>query len=170
MGSPGSGKTTMAALIFADLKMRGHLSELVQEYVKHLVWKGDIETIMNQYFVSKKQYELFKNVNGKVDFIVTDGSLIHGLYYNQSHAGNVSNVEKTDKKIKEYINEFENVFVFLERGSWQYEKEGRIHTEEQSVVISNELKKLLNDLNVPYKCFASNKDSLSSIIDYVLGF
>lgn len=39
IGGPGLGKTTMAALIFANLKKKGFIVEYVQEYAKKLVWQ-----------------------------------------------------------------------------------------------------------------------------------
>lgn len=80
----------------------------------------------------------------------------------------MSNVEKTEEKIKQYLSEFHNVFLYLQRGSWKYEVEGRIHTEEESIQISCELKDLLNELNVSYKSFESSQNEIKNMIDYII--
>lgn len=168
IGGPSVGKSVCAGLIFAELKIQRWTTEYVQEYVKHLVWGGDLETIKNQYFVSTQQYKLLKNVDGKVDFIVTDGSLIHGLYYNRMFKDNVSNVEKTDAKIREYINHFTNIFIFLEKGDFPFETEGRLHSYEESVQINKDLQKLLDDMNVPYLRVKSDKSNIPMMLHYIL--
>lgn len=167
IASPGSGKTTIAALLFAELKMKGYLTEFVQEYIKKYIWKNDYDTIMDQFYISRQQYELQKNINGKVDFIVTDGSLIHGLFYNRYNKNNISNVEKTEDKLKEYLSEFHNIFLFIERGQWKYEQEGRIHTEKESIEISDKLKEMLDEFKLPYRIFDSSKSEIENMINYI---
>jgi adenylate kinase family enzyme len=44
-GSPGTGKSTMAASIFAELKWRGVDCEIVTEYAKELTWKAKKESV-----------------------------------------------------------------------------------------------------------------------------
>lgn len=169
IGAPSSGKSLCAGLIFAELKIKNYTTEYVQEYVKHLVWKGDLETVKNQYYVSSQQYKLLKNINGKVDYIVTDGSLIHGLYYNKTYKDNVSNIEKTEEKIIEYLSEFDNIFIFLERNEkFRYETEGRIHSFEESIKIESDLKKLLDSLNLEYLCIKSDKENVKNMINYII--
>lgn len=168
VGGPGSGKTTLAALLFAELKMQGHTAEYVQEYIKHLVWRNDTDAINNQYLVSTEQYKLFKAVVGKVDFIVTDGALLHGLYYNRNYPDNVSNVEKTELKILQYISEFDNVYVFLERGDFEFEKQGRLHTEEESREIDCQMKRIVDGLGVEYLTTKSAKHNVAKVFEFVM--
>jgi nicotinamide riboside kinase len=168
IGAPSVGKSVFAGLIFAELKMKNYVTEYIQEYAKHLVWMEDYETIKNQYYISAQQYKILKSVNTKVDIIVTDGALLHGIYYNRTYKDNVSNIEKTEEKIKEYINEFENIYIFLERGEFKYEKEGRLHTYEESIKISKEIKELLKELNIVYLEVKSDKSNLSEMIDYII--
>ena len=94
IGAPGVGKTTISALLFARLKLRGYICEYVQEYAKKLVWIKDFDSLNNQYHVTKKQYELLHQIDGHVNFIVTDGPLIHGIYYNKYNKDNISNIDK----------------------------------------------------------------------------
>ena len=83
IGGSGAGKSTMAAMTFAELKMRHHSVEYVQEYAKTLVWKELYHELDNQYQVSTEQYNMIKAVDGKVDYIVTDSPLVVGLFYNR---------------------------------------------------------------------------------------
>lgn len=168
IGSPGVGKSVIAAILFAELKMKGYTVEYVPEYVKSLVWKGDLETIQNQFYVSTQQYKLLKAVKGKVDYIVTDGSLFLGLYYNRHWEDNVSDIEKTEIKIKDYLSEFTNHFIFLKRGDFKYEKEGRIHSEEESWRIQDDLEYLLKIEGIDYKEYISSKSNIESMLKDLL--
>ena len=46
-----------------------------------------------------------------VEFIVTDGPLLQGIYYNLHNADNTSNVDKTHKMIMECSKEFNNINI-----------------------------------------------------------
>lgn len=168
VGAPGVGKSLFSALLYAELKLRGESVEYVQEYVKNLVWQDRIDEISNQYYVSYQQYKMLKAVDGKVDYIVTDGSLMHGLYYNSSYWNNVSDVEKTREMILQKQEEFNNVYIFLQHGQFKYETEGRIHTKEESVKISVELEDQLKELNCEYLKVVSDTCNLPKMVDYVI--
>ena len=168
IGAPCVGKSVFAGLIFAELKMQNYITEYIQEYAKHLVWMEDYETIKNQYYVSTQQYKILKSVNEKVDIIVTDGALLHGIYYNRTYKDNVSNIEKTEEKIKKYMEEFDNIYIFLERGEFKYENEGRLHTYNESIKISKEIKELLNELNLEYLEIKSDKKNLNKMLEYIM--
>jgi len=167
IGAPSVGKSVFAGLIFAELKIKNYITEYIQEYAKHLVWMEDYETIKNQYYVTTQQYKILKSVNNKVDIIVTDGALFHGLYYNRTYYDNVSNIEKTEVKIKEYMNEFDNIYIFLERGEFRYENEGRLHTYEESVKINKEMKELLKELDIEYLEIKSDKTNIKDMLEYI---
>lgn len=171
LGGPGIGKSLISYRLTYEIKLKGYSCEFVQEYAKKLVYRNDLETLSNQHQVSKEQYLLFKDINGKVDYIITDGSLLHGLYYNKYDENNISNIEKTENKILEYYNEFENINIYLQRNyDAVYEQNGRIQTEEQSKEIDVVLKKLLDDLNIKYKLFNSDVNKINDIIEYIEKF
>ena len=167
ISGPGSGKTTMAALLFSELKMRGYIVEYVQEYAKKLVWLKDFDKLNNQYLVTKKQVELFEKISGNVQIIVTDACILHGLYYNQYNPDNVSNLEKTEKLIIESYHEFNNYNFFLKRGNFRYETNGRIQTEEESKDIDIKLKKYLKMYNIPYQNFLSDKENINEMANEI---
>lgn len=152
IGGPGIGKTTISALIFAKLKMcpNKYIVEYVQEYAKQLVWTKNFDILNNQYYVTQYQYKLLKQINGEVDFIVTDGPICQGLYYNIYNKDNISNVNKTEKFILDSQAEFNNINLFLKRGSFDFETQGRLQNEEESKQIDVILKHLMNQNKIPY--------------------
>lgn len=169
IGGPSLGKSLIAALTFAELKSRHYKAEYVQEYAKMLVYKKDFETLNNQYFVSTEQYKMFKAVDGQVDFICADSPLLIGLFYNRDHPTNVCNVKKTEEMIIQKMNEFDNIYIYLERNhDFPFETQGRIHNEEQSRMIDIKMKSLLEEFNLKYLSIISDKASVSKIVDYIL--
>ena len=171
IGAPGIGKSTMAAFIFVKLKLlNGYAVEYVQEFAKTLVWKKDFDTLNNQYYVTSQQYKLFSQMNGVVDYLVTDGSILHGLYYNRHNLDNTSNIDKTEKFILNCNNKFNNINIFFEWGNFAYEKQGRIQTEKESKEINVILKHLLDQHKISYKTFVSTVDNVGPIIEHILKY
>ncbi len=168
VSGPSCGKSVMSALIFAELKSMHKSAELVQEFAKQLVWTEQFEELNNQYHVSMTQYRWLKAVDGKVDYIVTDSPLLLGLLYNRIYPTNVSNVQKTEEMILSKMSEFDNIYIFLERSDYPFERHGRVHTESQSHEIDDQLKSLMDSMGLQYLSVKSSKTSISKIIDYVL--
>jgi cytidylate kinase len=167
ISGPGSGKTTLASYIFAMLKIKKYNIEYVQEYAKKLVWLEDYEKLNNQYLVSKKQIDLLKKISEKVDLIITDGCILHGLYFNKHNEKNVSNVEKTEKYIIDNFRQFENINIFIERGNFPYEKNGRIESEIESHYIDEQLKKYLNYYMIDHVIIKNDLEIIDEIIQYI---
>jgi hypothetical protein len=170
ISGPSVGKSLMSALVYAELKTLGYTTEYVQEYAKTLVWLKDFERLNDQYYVTKKQYEMIKALYtvDAIEYVVVDSSLWLGMYYNRVNKDNVSNVKKTDEMIKEKMKEFRNIYIVLERDpSIKYESHGRIQTYSESLIVDKELIVMLKELGVEYKIFKSNRESVKDIIEYI---
>ena len=168
ISGPGSGKSTMYSLIYAKMKMAGYSIEQVPERAKTLVWAKQFDVLDNQYYVSNLQYQDLAAVYGKVSFVITDGSLLHGLYYNRYNPTNVCNIEITEKKIIELYSRFENINIFLTRGAFPYEQAGRIQNATEAVHVDEELKKILSIHGIEFQEFASDEKSVEGMIKYIL--
>ena len=81
-GSPGTGKSTGAAYIFSQLKMRGINAELVTEFAKDKVWEESKAVFNNQAYIFGKQYFRISRCADKVDVVITDSPLLLSLVYN----------------------------------------------------------------------------------------
>lgn len=168
IGSPCSGKSTLSSLLYGMLKLRGVSAEHVPEYAKQLVWSGDLEVLNNQWYVSHKQYEMIRGLEGKVDVIVVDGSLLNCLYYNQCNEDNTSNVEKTKDCILDWTNRSHNLFFFVERGEFEYQQAGRIENELQSAQVEKYLRLVMQQYQFPFVTCRSNLDDLQRVLSLVL--
>lgn len=75
---PGAGKSTLAADIFQEGKRRGLSIELVREFAKEKVWRGEP---LDQLELWAEQWRREKELLGKVDYIVTDSPWPMGYIY-----------------------------------------------------------------------------------------
>lgn len=168
LGGPGTGKTTVSSLVFGKMKIDRDNVEYVQEYAKNLVWRKDYDTLNNQYLVSKSQYEIFEQLSHSVDYIITDGSLLHGLYYNRFNKDNISNVEKTEKKILEWYDSFQNLNIFLVRNDKvKYMEAGRLQTKEEAKEIDTSLRDIFDELKIKY-AIVNLSDNYSDTVDDIV--
>jgi hypothetical protein len=169
VSGPSSGKSLFTSLVYSELRIKGFVAEVVPELAKWLVWTKQFELLNNQYYVSHEQYKTFKALNKEVEFIVTDGSLLHGLVYNRTNPDNTSNTEKTEKAIVNWFNEFENIVVFLKRNpSVPYEQVGRIQNEEEAIIVDSILKGELLKHRVPFIEVESDIDKIEEIVELIL--
>jgi thymidylate kinase len=168
IGGPGSGKSIFSALLFAEMKMKKYKIEYVQEYAKELVWLKKYEYLKNQHHIALTAYNIFHNISQEVDIIITDGSLLHGLYYNRYEENNYSNVEKTEKAIMEYYNEFYNINIFIERNpKIEYEKAGRLQKEKEAKQIDILFEDILNEKDINYIKIVSDIKNKEKMLKYI---
>ena len=150
IGGPGSGKSTIAAGLFYELKKRGYLCELVTEYAKDKVWEESYKTLDDQIYVFGKQFHRMFRVKDKVDIIITDSPLPLSIIYDKGESKYFHNF------VIEQYNTFNNLMVFVERET-KYEEEGRMQTEAEAIVIDNHIKNLLDTNNIKYICIPTTK-------------
>lgn len=172
IGGPGCGKSTVAAALFVALKLKGFVVEYCLEFAKQLVWTKQFSRLDNQHYVTSKQYELFKQMNNLVDFIITDGPLCYGLYYNLFNKNNTSDKDKTNKWINQCMGEFLNINIFLNRGCFAYEREGRIQTEQEAREIDVVLQHILKQNDIAFVQFDSGADqeNIGKIVEYIFKY
>jgi nicotinamide riboside kinase len=152
VGEPNAGKTTLAAHLFATLKSHGESAEFVSEYIKQLIYLEDYDKINDQEYVSTYQYKLLKGAIKKIRYVVTDAPLVHGIAYNRFHEKNDEKHKELNKKIAEWIKEFNNFFVLVEPNPKipYRENEGRIHSKKDSEQIGKIIVDILKTQKIPY--------------------
>lgn len=147
VAGPGAGKTTCAWEIAAELKKAGLVVEYVSEVAKEYVWEGRTDlldgTLEHQMALYERQNHRVQCLMGKVDVVVTDSPIILNLLYLK---------ESNDAFQKEVIAQFKsqrNFTLFVQRGL-SFEKEGRIHSKEQSCQLDRAVLDLLDKNNIYY--------------------
>ena len=157
---PGTGKSTMMAHCFAELKWRGIDCEMSTEYAKDKVWERSEHILQNQFYVSGKQYHKLRRLNGKVEVILTDSPLLLGLYY-----GNEEPEEFKGLLVK-HFNAFNNLNIFLQRKK-SYNPNGRLQTEEQAKAIDEELMTIVNTHCEEIAKISAERESVDKIVKLI---
>lgn len=139
-GGPGSGKSTVAALLFSELKVHQFKVELVREFAKDLVYQGmDLrKSDLNlQLIIFSEQLKREIILDKQVDFIISDSPLFLNAYYSKNSF--LIDMAKKNNKNKD-------LHIWIERDpNEHFENEGRSHTEKQSKKIDLEMKKYLTE-------------------------
>ena len=146
-GGPGSGKSTASAGLFFKMKMDKHVKsvELVTEFAKDLVYAGRTKELdNNQLYITAKQYSRIQRLRDQVDYVITDSPLIQGLMYTPE---NYFSFFKP--LVKEVYYSFNNFNVFINRVK-EFKQHGRGQTEEESDLISRNIRNFLDENNVKY--------------------
>ena len=157
IGGPCSGKSTIAAELFARLKKMGVHCELVTEYIKERIYDEHNLIINDQIYLL---HQLINKI-GKVDVIVHDGSLLLNINYDKDN-----NNKLHDLIISEY-KKFNNIDFFLNRENIKFETYGRIHNEKESKQIDINIKNLYHKYNLNF-IELDSKDAIDKIIKYIL--
>lgn len=161
-GVPSAGKSTGAAYIFSQLKMKGINAELVTEFAKDKVWENNTEVFKNQAYLFGKQSYRLSRCKDKVDVIVTDSPLPLSIFYNN----NPSLTENFNKSVMDVFNSYNNINYLLLRTK-PYNPSGRFQTEEESDVLKQPMIDLLENRNIGYKEINGDKDGYNQIINEI---
>jgi nicotinamide riboside kinase len=161
IGGPCSGKSTVAAELFARLKKMGIHTELVSEYIKERIYEENATMIKHQISIFGMEHYAISNKINKVDVIVHDGSFINNIIYK-----NEDNSEFDALIVAEY-KKFNNLDFFIKRGNIKFEDYGRIHNAKQSQKIDQIIKNTYAKYNLIYTEVES-RDAVDKIIPIVL--
>ena len=161
IGGPCSGKSTVAAELFARLKKMGIHCELVSEYIKDRIYEENQTMPKNQIAIFGMEHYNISNKLGKVEVIVHDGSFINNILYKKE-----DNQEFDNLIVSEY-HKFNNLDFFIKRGNIEFEDYGRIHNYEQSLELDEKIKQLYNNCGADF-IEVESRDAVDKIIPIVL--
>jgi len=141
LGGPGVGKSTLAALIFAELKLVRTSCEFVPEYAKELAWAGMLGTSTKQRSAQSsiltEQLRRLRVLNGRVDVLVQDTCVLLPAIY-----GDADPV----RTVQEFTS-FQNVLVFVDRVI-EYDPEGRRANKQSAEAMDVKILETLNTLGL----------------------
>ena len=162
-GVPGAGKSTGAAYIFSQLKMRGINAELITEFAKDKVWENNEKVFKNQLYLFGKQSFRISRVQDEVDVIVTDSPLLLSILYNQTPILG----ENFNQLVYDVFNSYNNINYLIKRTK-PYNPAGRLQTEEESNALAEPLISLLKKENINYKEITGDIKGYDKIVQEVL--
>ena len=137
MGSPNVGKSVVAALVFADLKLRGIDCELVQERAKEWHRAGRLRP-EDQVLTTMEQIARERALEGSVDVVVTDSPPVLGMAYSSP-----AQVDVILSAINNLCSSWAKMAWVLERDVRpDYDQNGRRENADQSLALQPEIRGL----------------------------
>lgn len=144
-GGPGCGKSTTAALLYAELKIKNINCELVNEFAKDLVWQNSLDDLKNQIYVFGNQHHRMFRLIDKVDIIITDSPLLLTLAY----ADKDMFLSMEELVFNEH-NKYNNINIFLNRNE-TYQENGRKEDYDNAIKLDNIIQKILKRGKIEYE-------------------
>lgn len=161
LGGPGTGKSSIRAGVFSELKFDGVDAEEAPEFAKDLTWEKRKIALSNQNYVFGEQHmRIFRNL-GQVEVIITDSPLLLTAIYDTSEASHLRN-----QAITEY-NKMWNYTVFLKRYK-AYNPNGRNQTEEEAKEIDAKILDYLLDNEIAFETAKGTREGRDYIIRKVM--
>lgn len=153
IGAPGSGKTTTAARLFAELKESANSCEFITERARTLIAFKHFQSILtnlpfalsdgDQYEIANSQYTaelIMKTVCGPNSIVITDSCVLNSLLYMSDDFRTTPQVtELIEKSIKQY----DLLFLCHLVPRLNLHDPNRIHSEEESVALHDKLELLV---------------------------
>lgn len=139
-GGPGTGKSTTACAMFAELKYRGINTEYVPEYAKDATWeKRGHKVFAAQDYIFGKQHFRLARVASEVRFCVTDSPLLLSMVYIPDSFG----LPSFRSVVKEAYDLYDNLDIFLIRNK-PFEQAGRNQNEEEARALDERIRYVLD--------------------------
>lgn len=164
-GGPCSGKSTVAAGLFYEMKMEHKNVELITEYAKDLIYSETLNVLKkNQKYIFAEQNRRQHILEGKVDWAITDSPLLLSLYYGRNPDD--YSEEAFLNLVSDTFRCYDNVNFFLDRPS-HFTENGRDRNLEQSIEIDNALLKIL-DNHADYVRISTDKFTVRKILSHLV--
>lgn len=161
-GRPSSGKSTLAAGLFYELKMRGINCEQIQEYAKDKVWEESFKTLDNQLYILGKQAHRQFRCRDQVDLMISDSPLLMSLYYGRHLSDAFKQV------VRDTFNEYDNFSFFINPIDIKYNPKGRTQTEEEAIEIQKELYEIFKECDGRIINRRKNEDVMNYLVGEVI--
>lgn len=158
-GAPGSGKSTLCFGLMYKLKLKGIEAEMSHEWIKEKLYEKNPYPFQDQLYTYAKQNKKLNQLNGKVDYIITDSPSVQCVAYN------LKEPEVYNKMALDYFNQYDNLNFFIER-THPYQPSGRNQTEDEARKVGDLILNMLNDLKIEYQVLPANT-ALDTILEII---
>lgn len=159
-GGPGCGKSTLTALLFAELKMLGFNCEMALEYAKDKVWEESYHTLDNQIYVFGKQHHRMFRLKEHVNIIITDSPLVNSIIYDSTN----------NSMLRELVlfefNKYQNYNFLIERPKI-YDTNGRMQSEDEAKELDDKIEELLMKNNIQFGKIPYGHNGVKQIVDLI---
>jgi len=143
-----AGKSTIAAWLFSELKLRHYNVELCQEYIKGWAWLKIVPQSWDSFYVFAKQLRAIDICARHKVHVITDSPLLMQVAYMELN--NCPFVDDVINLCQKYEKENPSINFFLNR-SVPYAEQGRYENYLEAVKMDNMIKALLDREKISYK-------------------
>lgn len=133
-GGPGIGKSSVAAILYGELKTRGFSVELCREYAKYWAYRKHNIGEYDQLYMLGKQSHYESFLYGNVDYIVTDSPvLLAGFYATWNWGLSASYIDDAAKSfVNHSVDNGITHWNFLLNRNVPYDPVGRYESEAEA--------------------------------------
>ena len=162
-GGPGVGKTTAAAMLFVELKLRSADAELYDEQARQCILTGQVSALEIQPYLFGLQLYRLRTTARHTDIVVMDSPLLLNPIYDKNQS-----TPLRDLVLEEFYR-FRNLNVVMERPrSGVHSMAGRVHDAAESRVLDERIRRFLDDSRIPYRTMAGTREDIAHLADDVV--
>lgn len=170
ISGPGTGKSTLAAELYARMK-RMHLNvEMVREVAKEWAYEKRAVGPFEQIAILGEQIKRESSLFNKVDYIITDSPVLLGaFYFDYNH-----NEQFMNQMVQDYYKfaeskgiEFKN-YILPRTGS--YDPKGRFETEDEAEDIDEGIRLYMSAESYSYDRFGghNHEDAVNKLLEDII--
>ncbi len=163
-GGPNSGKSTISAGLFHEMKKRNIQVEYCTEYAKDLVYGEEFMKLNNQLMVLANQsHPWFLMEKQDMDYTINDGPfLLSSIYIKEdSHLPR----KEFDDLVLSMFKSYKTINYFLVPEFEHYQQTGRTQTKEESKEISDKIRIFLQENDIDFKIIKSGENTINEILE-----
>lgn len=169
-GTPGVGKSAVAAMLYAKLKEAGFVAALVQDYANELALQGKLAWTnsngeiqeYDQFLISSEQYRRQSEMDGLLEVVITDSPPLQQTIFAPDHY-----TESLRHILNQLTVGWTNVDVFLVGEVRQdYSSMGRIKNVRESMDTHNEIEEILKSDRPDYFSLSS-QGAIQKLFDLI---
>lgn len=163
-GGSGVGKSTVAALLYGQMKIQNFKVELIHEVAKDYVWERMHHMFTEQDMILAEQHRLIRRLVGHdIDYAVVDSSILLGLFYRPDWYP-----KSFDQFLVDVFNTYDNINIFLERNSSiQYVQAGRNQNEQEAIVKDNLIRDYFDLHNIEYHVVPAGNNAVNVCMEII---
>lgn len=167
-GGPNVGKTTYAAHLYVQMKIRGKSVALVQEAATDYILEDRMKVVeTDQLSVFTEQNRRLLCRVDSFDYIISDSPILLSHVYFKPDLS-IYNKRDFETFILSTFRQYNNNNVYLDRTiDWGHDMTGRRFNKEQSIAFDSEIKDFLEVNNIPFRSLENNIAKVE-IDDYII--
>lgn len=169
LGCPSSGKTSLSAKVFAQLKAMSLNAEYTPEFVKGWAWEGKTVGPFDQFYIFGKETHNQSRLFNKVDFVISDSPVMLTAFYHYFYNGDeaLNQVCKYFYELAEKKADIKVINFFLPRKK-KYIAKGRYQTQEEADRLAVQLKEWLDKEGYPYITLdCTDKERINVVMEHI---